>query len=85
MFASPIFIIGKPRSGTKLLANLLANHPSFAILPDELKFLPYYLNNPQLIDDLDSYKNFKRFYYSVRNTDSFVKQAKKGKEISVEK
>jgi len=37
----PLFVIGMPRSGTKLLRNLLDRHPRIRILPWETDFLPF--------------------------------------------
>lgn len=37
----PLFLIGMPRSGTKLLRNLLNGHPELRLLPWETEFLPY--------------------------------------------
>src|SRR5690606_38522672 len=37
----PLFVIGMPRSGTKLLRNLLDRHPRIRILPWETQFLPF--------------------------------------------
>ncbi|MEO1400868.1 MAG: sulfotransferase [Cyanobacteria bacterium J06635_1] len=42
MNASPIFIVGVPRSGTTLLASMLSAHPTIAISP-ESHFLNYWL------------------------------------------
>lgn len=37
----PLFVIGMPRSGTKLLKKLLNRHPRISILPWETEFLPF--------------------------------------------
>lgn len=37
----PLFIVGMPRSGTKLLRGLLSNHPRLRILAAETDFLPF--------------------------------------------
>lgn len=37
----PVFVIGMPRSGTKLLRSLLDRHPRIRILPWETEFLPF--------------------------------------------
>ncbi|MBL8270358.1 sulfotransferase family protein [Steroidobacter sp.] len=38
----PLFIVGMPRSGTKLLRGLLAKHPRIRILAAETDFLPFF-------------------------------------------
>jgi hypothetical protein len=37
----PLFIVGMPRSGTKLLRGLLARHPRIRLLAAETEFLPF--------------------------------------------
>src|SRR5262245_12693694 len=37
----PMFIVGMPRSGTKLLRGLLDQHPRIRILQTETEFLPF--------------------------------------------
>ncbi len=37
----PLFIVGMPRSGTKLLRGLLSKHPRIRILAAETDFLPF--------------------------------------------
>lgn len=37
----PLFIVGMPRSGTKLLRGLLCNHPRIRVLAAETDFLPF--------------------------------------------
>ena len=39
-FDGPLFIVGMPRSGTKLLRELLSNHPEVGIPPAETELLP---------------------------------------------
>lgn len=38
----PLFIVGMPRSGTKLLRGLLSKHPRIKILAAETDFLPFF-------------------------------------------
>jgi hypothetical protein len=38
----PLFIVGMPRSGTKLLRGLLSKHPRIRILAAETDFLPFF-------------------------------------------
>jgi len=39
----PIFIVGLARSGTKLLRDILNNHPELFLLPSETNFIPYFV------------------------------------------
>lgn len=67
----PFFIIGKPRSGTKLLARILEQHPYIALEVSETQFIPNYLRRQELIKDLHIKSNFIRFYNSVIQTTYF--------------
>lgn len=40
-FADPLFIVGMPRSGTKLLRGLLAQNPAVRIIRNETNFFPF--------------------------------------------
>lgn len=58
----PLFIIGMPRSGTKLLRTLLNQHSRISIPEYETEFLPYLVTNWSRFGDLSDYNNFKKFY-----------------------
>lgn len=61
-FLGPLFIIGMPRSGTKLLRELLNNHPLISIPEIETNFLQVWGKNWQKYGDLSNPANFKKFY-----------------------
>lgn len=42
-FQGPLFVVGMPRSGTKLLRELLNNHPEISLPPAESLFIPDFL------------------------------------------
>jgi hypothetical protein len=42
-FGGPLFIVGLPRSGTKLLRDLLNQNPRFSIPEAETQFIPYFV------------------------------------------
>ncbi|MEX0729677.1 MAG: sulfotransferase [Aquisalimonadaceae bacterium] len=63
----PLFIVGLPRSGTKLLRALLNNHPRIHIPSTETEFLPIWIAEWDRYGDLADYANFKSFHQrSVR-------------------
>jgi hypothetical protein len=70
-FRGPVFIIGKPRSGTKLLARILEQHPNTAIEVAETQFIPYLLTNQQLISDLGNRARFEAFYESITKSTAY--------------
>jgi hypothetical protein len=41
---APLFVVGMPRSGTKLLRALLNRHPEVDLCPNETHFIPYMLS-----------------------------------------
>jgi hypothetical protein len=61
-FIGPLFEIGMPRSGTKLLGNLLNQHSKIAIDTRETDFLPLWVNQWDRYGDLSDKTQFKRFY-----------------------
>jgi hypothetical protein len=68
---SPIFIVGMPRSGTKLLRELLNQHSEVSIPRAETNFLPYFAKNFYKYGDLSNRSNFNRFYYDISRTTFF--------------
>jgi len=41
IFTGPLFILGMPRSGTKLLRDLLNRNPKIGVPTSETDFIPY--------------------------------------------
>ena len=78
------FIIGKSRSGTKLLASILSNHPNIAISNNEINFLPYYIKKDTSIEDLSNKQKFNRLYKSLLKTDFFLNRKKENNLIDKE-
>lgn len=82
-----IFIIGMPRSGTKLIRGLLNGHPQISILDIETEFLPYWEKNWSVwggADKLRIYKNFYRFYNKIVRFPYFLYKHSQGELISPE-
>lgn len=66
---SPAFIIGRYRSGTKLLRTLLNRHTQICFCRYEYPGLVYLLQHWQQFGDLSVPENFKRFYAESRVQD----------------
>jgi hypothetical protein len=74
----PLFIIGVPRSGTKLLRGLLNEHPSIRIPEIETEFLPYWIENWRSFGQLDEAENFKRFFQRCLELPFFMQLLERG-------
>lgn len=79
-FNGPLFVIGMPRSGTKLIRCLLSNHPKIGIT-DETEFLPYYIGNWNKFGDVQDKDNFHRLYKSILNTTYIMTKSRYGTVI----
>lgn len=67
-----IFIVGMPRSGTKLLRGLLNNHPEVYIPNYETEFFFYWKKHWQTYEDLSELANFQKFYDSCQKIPYFM-------------
>lgn len=61
-FTGPLFVVGMPRSGTKLIRDLLRGHSRIRISPVETNFLPRWAEEWHRYGDLSNRKNFSAFY-----------------------
>ena len=64
-FSGPLFIVGKPRSGTKLLRTLLNEHPLVAIPISETNFFPLMIDtfgDPPALDREDEFASFYKMF-----------------------
>ena len=64
----PIFIIGMPRSGTKLLREILNQHESISIPRAETGFIPYFVRRRSRYGDLKNKKNFQELFAEFTQT-----------------
>jgi hypothetical protein len=81
-FHGPLFIVGMPRSGTKLLRDLLCGHPLVRIPRIETEFFPMLA---RYVDarggTLDSRDSFAQFYRWIRRLPYFLYQQELGRTI----
>jgi hypothetical protein len=78
---SPVFLIGMPRSGTKLLREILNGHSRLRFSDIETEFLPYWvLNWPKLLPAA-THADFAAFAERCRKLPFFVQLAERGKPI----
>jgi hypothetical protein len=84
MKRSPVFIVGMPRSGTKLLRGLLNNHSAISLLNIETEFLPFWAKNWDRWggNKTWSYDTFLKFYGTVTKSRYFLYKNKQKKCIA---
>jgi len=80
-YKGPLFIVGMPRSGTKLLRGLLNEHPMIGITSIETEFLPYWKRHWQDFGDLSDPHVFNTFYKKIIKTPYFIYMKEMGKVI----
>jgi len=83
-FKGPLFIVGLPRSGTKLLRDLLNQHPNIGMPNVETQFLPYWSRHWDKFGDLSNRENFNYFYQAVIRLPYFITLSKNTQIISQE-
>ena len=71
-FSGPLFVVGMPRCGTKLLREILNAHPSVRIIGFETEFLPYWVSNWERFGELADQRQFRSFYESCLVLPFFV-------------
>lgn len=71
MFEGPIFIVGRPRSGTKLLRDLLNRHSEISIPFWESAFIPDYREKVLALGRLDNQKNLETLIDWLGNTEFY--------------
>lgn len=76
-FSGPIFVLGKARSGTKLLLAILNEHPLIAFPKRETEFLPYWVRTWPKYGNLAERPNFSRFYKQMMSLPYFYYLRKK--------
>ena len=83
-FAGPIFVVGMPRSGTKLLRDLLNNNALISIPEAESHFIPFLIN--QFGNDMDFADEQKRYllFQELLNTSFYHYMKSDGRELTWE-
>ncbi len=78
----PLFIVGMPRSGTKLLRDLLNRHSGVCIPDVESHFIPYLANEFGDRLRLDDIQDRRRFIDRFMNTTFYINNKRKGRELT---
>jgi hypothetical protein len=87
-FSGPLFVVGMPRSGTKLLRDLLNRHPSIRIPPIETEFLPWLVRHVDEhgdeYGDLSCSEEFQKFYSRMIRFPHFSYMKRDGRLVAAE-
>lgn len=82
MFTGPLFIVGAPRSGTKLLRDLVKQHPRIGIPDYETEFLPRFVAKDFV--GLSDSRRFNDFYDWATGMMYFKYMADEGRLIGAD-
>jgi hypothetical protein len=77
----PVFLIGMPRSGTKLLREILNGHSRLRFSDIETEFLPYWVSNWPKLLPAATHAHFAAFDERCRELPFFVQLAEMGNPI----
>lgn len=80
-FAGPLFIVGMPRSGTKLLRDLLNRHSRIGIAGIETEFLPWLVHRFARFGDLRDRGRFDAFHAHMMRQTYFRLRRERGMVI----
>jgi hypothetical protein len=81
MFDGPLFLVGMPRSGTKLLRGLLNRHPRIGIADIETEFLPWLARQFERFGDLREQACFDAFTRALAPHSYFRWRAEQGRAV----
>ncbi|MFO1205155.1 MAG: sulfotransferase [Burkholderiales bacterium] len=84
-FEGPLFVVGMPRSGTKLLRDLLNGHSCIGIPCAETEFLPWLVSRVGHCGDLSERANFDRLYAEIVRKSFFTYRANADRLISADR
>jgi hypothetical protein len=80
----PFFLVGNPRSGTKMLRELLNASPDIWISDVESHFVPKFTRVIDRFGDLSDPANFQRLAAALTRTRAFWYRARRGVHVPVE-
>jgi Sulfotransferase family len=80
-FEGPLFIVGMPRSGTKLLRGLLNRHAGIRIAGIETEFLPWLARRFEGFGDLADAQYFEAFHCAMSRLGYFAWRRSQGRPV----
>jgi hypothetical protein len=84
MTPSIVFIVGMPRSGTKLLRDLLNHHTDIAIFPHETHFFRPLQEQFRKYGDVTNWNAFSKLYHDFKDATFFKRMELRGLTITAE-
>lgn len=81
-FAGPVFLVGMPRSGTKLLRDLLNRHPHIRIPDAETAILPFLVRRWDEFGNLRDEAAFRHFFVDISRHFFFEYLRKRGRPMT---
>lgn len=84
-FAGPLFLVGMPRSGTKLLRALLNGHSRIRVPGVETEFLPWLARRRERFGDLRERARFDAFYAQMQRHTYFRWRREHGRLIDAQR
>ena len=72
IFNGPLFIIGMPRSGTKLLKELINNHSNISLCNEETQFIPGFLRRFNGCINTNRRSNLWKYFKYFKNTSFYT-------------
>lgn len=83
-FSGPVFIVGMPRSGTKLLRELLNRSPEIGIPDKETHFIPLFIGRFGKTPDLERPEIFDEIFSAFTKTNFYWHMAREGRRLTGE-
>ncbi len=83
-FLGPLFLVGMPRSGTKLIRDLLNRNPQIGIPIVESDFIPYMVSRFGMTPDFTSMDIVSAFYKELTKTVFYYYMQEEGRLIAIE-
>lgn len=77
----PLFLVGMPRSGTKLLRGMLNQHSQLRFALIETEFFPFWVANWDRLGAMDGQKGFERFYRMCSRSPFFLQYSERGVSV----
>lgn len=83
-FAGPLFLVGMPRSGTKVLREMLNQSDRIRFSPTETKLFPFWVHHWHEFSGIETRDGFERFYRRCAHLPFFIENTERSVEVGCE-